>query len=183
MVGVVGKKVSSKLHKNVITQMQKPQILARWERREIQEDDGIRINWNANEKALYKTPITRRHLLTKQVSGMCRVGKMMKIQGKQEIDECPYCGEKETADHCVACRDPTAIQQFHNSVKQLDEWMVGAKIALEICITIKMAVMSWKDGQEYKPEPNNRVGLKEALEVQEQMGWQAFLKEYISTNW
>ncbi len=45
----------------------------------IWEEEGIWVDWDANNSALRATLIARRHWLTKQVSGMCGVGKMMKI--------------------------------------------------------------------------------------------------------
>ncbi len=47
------------------------------------------VDWDANENTLHITLIAFQHCLTKQVSGMCRVGKLIKIWGKQEMDECP----------------------------------------------------------------------------------------------
>ncbi len=47
----------------------------------FQEEIFDKVDWYANEKALRSTLILRQHWLSKQLSGMCGVEKMMKIWG------------------------------------------------------------------------------------------------------
>ncbi len=47
-----------------------------WENCGIQEETNNLMDWELNEHALQEISISRQHWLTKQVSGMCRVGKM-----------------------------------------------------------------------------------------------------------
>ncbi len=46
-----------------------------------------------------------------------------------------------------------------------------------------MALLSWKEVWEYNPESSDHVGLEEAFEAQEQIGWKAFLEGYLSILW
>ncbi len=87
----------------------------------------------------------------------------MKIWKKQEMDECPQCGEKETAEHVLACKEELIIQQFLDSVEQLDEWMVQMKTTPDVCHRIKAALLSWKDGGEYKLEQVTEWALRKLL--------------------
>ncbi len=96
---------SSNLKMNLNTHVQKPRMLARWEKRGISKDKGTSMDWESNDAAIRALPITQRHWLTEQVSGMCGVGKMIKIWGLREMDECPPCREKESMFSSVeTCR-------------------------------------------------------------------------------
>ncbi len=56
-----------------------------------------------NELALGMVPISHGHWLTKHISGIYGVGKMIKIWGKQAADECHCCVEREMAAHVIVC--------------------------------------------------------------------------------
>ncbi len=71
---------------------------------------------------------------------------MIKIWGEQETVECPWCGEKENVARVMTCRDKNAIQQFWDSVEQLDEWMLHAEVAPEVHTAIKLAILCRKEG-------------------------------------
>ncbi len=63
------------------------------------ENNGIyevvtQVDWEANEQAITGLPVLQMHWLTKQVSGMCGGGKMVKIWGEQEADKCLRCRER-----------------------------------------------------------------------------------------
>ncbi len=71
----------------------------------------MRLRW-IGRNSLMGYPNCRISLVNKKVSRMCRVGKMMKLWKKQEMDKCPWCGEKETAEHILECKEESVIQQF-----------------------------------------------------------------------
>ncbi len=135
------------------------------------------VDWGANEQALWGSSITQHHWLTKQVSGMCGVGKVMKLWRKQEMDRCPRCGEKETVEHVLELKEESVVQQFQDLVKKLDKWMVWRDTAPEVRDGIKMVLLSWKEGREYKPEPSNQTAL--SLPSRHKNNWDGkqFLKD------
>ncbi len=64
------------------------------------------------------------------MSGMCGVGKLMKLCGQREPDACFRCGNKETAAHVLAYQDEAVVRTFHDSVKTFDKWMMQMDTAL-----------------------------------------------------
>ncbi len=60
------------------------------------------MNWEAMEATIKFISIRRQHWLTKQVSGMSEVKKMMKMCGKCDTDEYLKFGEKETMANFMA---------------------------------------------------------------------------------
>ncbi len=90
-------KVTSNLHENLYDRVHKPRIMKRWEKQGLLEGVLDQVDWEANEQALQLTPILQRHWLSKPISGMCGVGKMMKIWGHQQSNACPCCGEPDSA--------------------------------------------------------------------------------------
>ncbi len=67
------------------------------------EEMGNQVDWELNEQALHIVPTSKKHWHTKQVLGMCRVEKIMKIWGQRELDACSRCGEKESTAYMLAC--------------------------------------------------------------------------------
>ncbi len=52
-------------------------------------------------------------------------------------------------EYVLTCQGSLAMEQFQKLMARLDGWMVNAKIAPEIYIMIKAALINWKEGQRY----------------------------------
>ncbi len=73
-------------------------------------EDTEMVDWEANENAIKLIPTHWHHWLTKEVSGMSGVKKMMKIWGQSKDNEFPQCGEQETTAPIMECKDEAVIQ-------------------------------------------------------------------------
>jgi hypothetical protein len=69
------------------------------------------------------SPFGKKRWLIKHATGWCGVGQRELMQGDQDHDECPRCGEPETAQRVVECEGTGAEVTFAFAVKQLDERM------------------------------------------------------------
>ncbi len=67
------------------------------------------MHWEVIEHTMKASPLARRTLVTKHATGMCGVGKFMKIWGERDTDACPRCGAPENAAHVWICPHPQAI--------------------------------------------------------------------------
>ncbi len=84
------------------------------------------------------------------------------------------------AANVLACKAPSAIQQFQDLVEKLDEWMKKSLTAPDIWEVFKQALFSWKKGITYIPQPHLREDMEVAFAEQEQIGWAPFLEGCLS---
>lgn len=67
------------------------------------------IYWSAAGKAMQSSSRYKRHFTSKQTTGHCGVGKMMKRWGFRKTDNCPRCKKtNETALHVLTCQHESA---------------------------------------------------------------------------
>ncbi len=97
---------------------------------------------------------------------MCGVGKMVKVWGNQDTDQCPRCEEHKMVAHILACKAPSTIQQFQDSVEKLDEWMKESLTATDIWEVLKQALLSWKKRVMYIPQTDLREVMEAAIAEQ-----------------
>ncbi len=71
-------------------------------------------------------------LASKQISGMCRIGMMIKIWGHKDLDAYPQCVKKETVVHVLSCNNDDVVWVFHDLVEAMDKWMVKADTIPEV---------------------------------------------------
>jgi hypothetical protein len=82
------------------------------------------IHWEAMKRALTSVPLARRLFITKHATGMCGVGKFMRLWGERDTDSCPRCGAPENASHVWICPQEQATEVWDLSLHKLKEWMV-----------------------------------------------------------
>jgi hypothetical protein len=167
---------------------------AYWSRKHhITAEMITKINWDACQKSLNKLPFGKRRWLLKHATGFCGVGKMEKIRGNQDHDECPRCGQFEDTPHVVRCKGPGADVIFELSVQKLEIVMGDKFTAPEITAAIGKRIRQWRKhstGQiidQATPLPryyrNDEFGTKAALDEQDKIGWYNFLLGRLSTKW
>ncbi len=78
-------------------------IWKRWGIGGNSQENGKLVYQKATKQALCSTPVSMRHQLIEQGSGMCGVEKMMKLWGKWKLDVFRRCGEKEMMACVLAC--------------------------------------------------------------------------------
>ncbi len=164
------RKIGSKFKENLVDHVHTQQIFKWWGKWGFSIEDRKQVDWGANESALCAVPTSCQYWLTKYESGMCGVGKMIKIWGKQATDKCPHCGEWKTVPHVLAWQEEDAVKTFHDSIEILDQYIICSNAAPEICMIIKHVLLAWKRGDAYSPAPTSCIRVQEAIESQEQLG-------------
>jgi hypothetical protein len=83
------------------------------------------IDWQANHTAIKTLIVSRRHWVTKHVSGHCGTGKMMVRWKQRESDACPRCNEPEDASHIWLCKNPELITVWNESIETRRSWLIA----------------------------------------------------------
>jgi predicted nucleic-acid-binding Zn-ribbon protein len=78
------------------------------------------INWDACQSSLNKLPFGKRRWLLKHATRFCGIGKMEKIKGNQEHEDCPRCGQVEDTIHVVRCKGTGTEKIFELAVHNLE---------------------------------------------------------------
>ncbi len=101
-------------------------MVAYWIRKgQITLATSLQIDWPLIETAMKRSPLSRRHWVSKHTCGFCAVGTVLKRRGKQSHDHCPRCGESENASHVSSCQDTRAKAKWQHDVTVLNSWMLG----------------------------------------------------------
>ena len=142
------------------------------------------IDFDAIENAMKNSTLSRRRKISKHISGMCGVNKLMKAWGKRESDECPRCGQpEESSAHVWQCRDPRAIRVWTESVDKLRQWMVGAQTHPDITSFVCSRLMTWKTDVPPADHESLFPGITTAMEIQDDIGWRATLEGSWAQEW
>ena len=143
------------------------------------------INWTALGKTMYSLPLPQRHWNTKHATGFCAVGSVMLKRKEQDHNKCPRCGSIEDPILVWKCQHEAAIEVWDRSVERLRVWMVNSKADPPLATCVCKALSWWKKGDAcLQPSfPTNLPSFPElcsAFQVQEQLGWDAFIKGRLS---
>ena len=137
-----------------------------------------------NTEALRKLPRSRRRWLTKQVVGVCGVGKWLVRWKRRDTAECPRCDEPvEDAKHVMRCQNPDAIATWKESVDTLYKWMTKTKTLPAIAGVIKSRLLQWHLNSVLTPYTTDYPGLTAAIQAQDLLGWQNFLDGLLTPEW
>ncbi len=112
-----------------------------------------------------------RHWEDDEIMGTSGHGSMTMIRGARDVDPCP-CSKEEMV-----------VQQFQDSVDELDQWMERSLTGLDVRELIKQALLSWKKGVPYSKQTNLWEDTQEDFLEQEQLGWAVCLEGCISMKW
>lgn len=88
------------------------------------EHQASNIYWEALKKAMKAVPLAKRTFITKHATGMCGVGKFMKLWRERDTDACPQYGAPENASHIWICPQPQATDVCGLSLQKLNAWML-----------------------------------------------------------
>jgi hypothetical protein len=67
-------------------------------------------------KAMKAAPLARRIFITKHATGMCGVGKFMKLWEERDKDACQRCDAPESAPHIWICPQSQATEVWSLSL-------------------------------------------------------------------
>ena len=141
------------------------------------------IDWQANHTAIKTLIVSRRHWVTKHVSGHCGTGKMMVRWKQRESDACPRCNEPEDASHIWLCKHPESITVWRESIETLRSWLIAQQTHPSITAIICSRLLEWKTGIPYSPLDSSFLGLRATVALQDLVGWQAFLEGCPVLGW
>jgi hypothetical protein len=116
-----------------------------WKHKHNLTDELItNINWEACRKSINRLPFGKRRWLAKHTTGFCGVGKMEKLRGNQDHDECPRCGLMEDAPHVVRCKGTGANLTFSVALQKLEITMHKLFMAPEIRTALLTRIRQWR---------------------------------------
>jgi hypothetical protein len=139
------------------------------------------IHWDAMKRALTSVPLARRLFITKHATGMCGVGKFMRLWGKRDTDSCPRCGASENTSHVWKCPQEQATQVWDLSLQKLQEWMVDVGTLPDMRDSILHYLDTWRSA--------NSITLRRTTfncsfqDFQGECGWQSFLEGFNTKDW
>eukprot|EP00957_Ditylum_brightwellii_P152909 11638421-Ditylum_brightwellii.AAC.1 len=105
-----------------------------------------------------------------------RQGTLGNNRMSSECDE-----EMETALHVVEC--PLATPLWQNLQSILFEWAAKEKAKPGIMAAINTGITQWRNGDDLVTCENWPHDIKDAFGEQTNIGWEAALKGFLSTNW
>lgn len=146
------------------------------------ESFGI-VDWAGTEQAMKAAPSTRRQWISKHVSGFCSVGRQAKRWKIRDSDKCPRCGQEETTTHVWLCPNPAAIRRWTTATALLKKDMRRMKTAPPIIDAICKRLRQWRCNLPLEAIPTTLPRLREALELQDLIGWDHFLEGALVTHW
>ena len=133
--------------------------------------------------AMRKSPLTRRHWITKHNSGWCSIGVMAKRWGLRPTDVCPQCKEVETARHVWHCNHPSALEIWDQSITTFGLQLGRIHTAPAIISAIITRLQDWKRKRPFSPLTLHLPHLATAVQAQDCIGWASFLEGGISYHW
>jgi hypothetical protein len=119
--------------------------------------------------------------ITKHATGMCGMGKFMKIWGERETDACSRGRAPENLAHVWMCPHPQAIDVWNASLKKLEDWMIKVGTLPDIRDSMLYHLKSWRS-----PEADSRHYDNTNLiyiDLQGECGWQSLLEGFVTKTW
>ena len=119
--------------------------------------------------------------VTQHATGMCGVGKFLKIWGKEATDMCPMCAQPENARNIFHCPDPRAIEHWNTQLQSLREWMDTTNTDPAISTAILHSLLQWRHDQ---PQPDSpSMAIRRALFNQRHIGLRGLAEGLLAKDW
>jgi hypothetical protein len=143
----------------------------------------MRVNWEACEAAMKRRKIARRHWIAKHTKGMCGVGKWLVTCNERENADCPRCSAPEDARHVWLCPDAEAKLIRNEGISDIAQWMEEVQTDPEIRTAIVTRLVQWADNLPMLPIQTDSVVLQDAIQHQDDIGWDNFFEGRIAKDW
>ena len=148
---------------------------------DIPEDllhDGI--HWEALRRAMEREPLGKQRWLCKHCARQCGVGRNLKRRKYQSHDNCPRCDQpNETTTHVLRCLDVGARNQWADTREDLITWLQMMQTNMALQDAILQRLTFWHSADDPPPIEGPRA-LREAIKLQDRLGWENFLMGRIS---
>ena len=143
------------------------------------------IDWETAAKGCKMLTWERSKWFSKWISGICGVGKQLKLWKWQNHSKCPRClAENETVSHVLQCQQNEALNLWNTSIADLRQWMTSRNCKPDMCITICNSLEAWHDEStltRVQTPGHNDIVL--ATREQDDIGWNGFFNGFISKKW
>lgn len=179
---LLGRKVTSQLRERLREHCTLPAALGYWQQKRRFANCNVQlIDWEAIETAMAATPVTRRHWISKTLSGFCSTGVMMRKRKERDSDECPRCGMKEDVEHIWRCSHDTQ-HIWDTALANLKEWMSINDTYLGLQMMIIQELKRWRTEETIMltdmPPWISAVAAKQAA-----LGWNNFFEGFLVKDW
>ena len=142
------------------------------------------IDWKVTRKSSILLKPQRQRWLSKWTSGMCGVGKWLKIWKWQDHSHCPRCGQPdEDVQHVLLCNEISALTLWENSIIELREWLDTNNCDPEMNTAICKSLTAWHNGSPLPPVSTSNNLLRSAILQQDSLSWYSFINGFITKGW
>jgi hypothetical protein len=182
---VSGEKVGRFQKRKLYDAISEERVMEYWAKKSNLHREAIRrIDWKLCGEAFSKLTIPKQRRVTKHASGLMACGRMMKLWGFQDHEECPRCPEtREVAQHVLSCPAPSTTPIWEKSMSNLRMWMESTNTMPELQDAIITRLRQWKGLTRKNPTWPTLHGLRIAVAHQDELGWYNFLMGRISIEW
>ena len=182
---VAGEKVGRFQKRKLYDAISEERVMEYWAKKSNLHREAIRrIDWKLCGEAFSKLTIPKQRRVTKHASGLMACGRMMKLWGFQDHEECPRCPEpREVAQHVLSCPAPSTPLIWEKSMSNLRMWMESTNTMPELQDAIITRLRQWKGLTRKNPTWPTLHGLRIAVAHQDELGWYNFLMGRISIEW
>jgi hypothetical protein len=108
---------------------------------------------------------------------------MMKRRRKWDNDRCPRCQQPEDAAHVWKCQQTEATELFKAAVDKVREWLREQHTFPPLIDAICDNIWAWRQGNPTTPSMALPAEVREIVEYQTRVGWQAFFEGTPVQGW
>ena len=182
---VAGNKVTKDVAITISDHIEGNELREYWESKErFGTGSADDIHWEAVGKAMSAVGRTRRQWVVKHASGFCATGKMLQRWKQQESAKCIRCDAVvEDARHVWLCKGEGVQTRWDQSIKKLREWMTMQQTQPNLANVICDRLSAWRLNIEPKVKVLPFLGLRDTVQLQDEVGWQAFLEGTPVKQW
>jgi hypothetical protein len=159
-------------------------VIEYWLRRERLSLEATRlIDWEVLSKACDEESPGHLRWVTKDVTGVCGVGKFLKRWKSQDHSRCPRCdAEDEDYRHVYQCPAQSTKREWYGALNDLRQWCNSHDTSPDITEVMIKCLKAWQAGRRLPPY-RGRDPLAYAYDAQRVIGWGCFLEGSLSNYW
>ena len=129
-----------------------------------------------------REPFGKRRWLTKHCAKQCGVGQCLLRRKHQAHDRCPRCdATEEDTTHVVQCPARSAHNTWTKAMTHLEDWMLNQDTNPQLLQILTERLSGWQAKDPLQPLATT-ARLRDAIQEQDQIGWEHFLLGRISTK-
>jgi hypothetical protein len=179
---IVDRKITSQLSHAIYSIVHDPIIKDyRTNKVDISSDSFYLVDWEVVGTAMQESKRARRVFISKHLSSMCGIGKLMLHWKEWEHDLCPRCSSPEDSSHVWICQGFDANDIWESSLLHLTQWLHKVDTHPDLIEVILAILHSWREGQLNLYQPP--LSLQHLLEDQMKVGGRRFFEGWLVKGW